>query len=77
MGQLSIHFSSNRGIATPVCGLVRNDRFFWERSDKHQFVGLLSYADKHILLFGVESIYNAVPEAGGEELAKKVQELIH
>ena len=25
VGQLSIHFPSNRGIATPVCGLVRND----------------------------------------------------
>ena len=43
---------------------------------KQQFVGLLSYADKHFLLFGVESVYNAVPEAGGEELAKKVQKLI-
>ena len=26
VGQLSIPFPSNRGIATPVCGLVRNDR---------------------------------------------------
>ena len=25
VGQLSIHFLSNRGIATPVCALVRND----------------------------------------------------
>ena len=25
---MSIHFSSNQGIATPVCGLVRNDRKF-------------------------------------------------
>ena len=25
VGQLSIHFSSNRGIATPACALVRND----------------------------------------------------
>ena len=28
MGQLSIHFPSNRGIATPVCALARNDSVF-------------------------------------------------
>ena len=34
--------ASNRGIATPVCGLVRNDREF----DKFQFVDLLIDPDK-------------------------------
>ena len=27
-GHYSVHFSSNRGIATPACALVRNDSFF-------------------------------------------------
>ena len=27
-GYYSVHFPSNRGIATPVCGLVRNDSVF-------------------------------------------------
>ena len=28
-GCFSVHFPSNRGIATPVCALVRNDSIFW------------------------------------------------
>ena len=27
-GHFSVHFPSNRGIATPVCALVRNDSVF-------------------------------------------------
>ena len=33
--------SFNRGIATPVCGLVRNDSVFLVRIFKHQFAVLL------------------------------------
>ncbi len=28
LGKFSAHFPSNRGIATPVCALVRNDSIF-------------------------------------------------
>ena len=38
--------ASNRGIATPVCELARNDREF----DKFQFVYLLTKTDMHIIL---------------------------
>ena len=34
----SVHFPSNRGIATPVCALARNDRIFLVRTRKHQFI---------------------------------------
>ena len=39
-------------IATPVCGLVRNDREF----DKFQFVGLLSETDERFILYLVSPI---------------------
>ena len=32
----SVHFPSNRGIATPVCGLVRNDRKLEGEAAKQQ-----------------------------------------
>ncbi|MDD7674028.1 MAG: hypothetical protein PUJ12_04470, partial [Oscillospiraceae bacterium] len=38
--------ASNRGIATPVCELARNDREF----DKFQFVYLMTKTDMHIIL---------------------------
>ena len=40
--------TSIREIATPVCGLARNDREI-DGSPNSQFVYLLSKADKHIL----------------------------
>ena len=48
-GCLSIRFPSNRGIATPGCGLVRNDSSF--QCAKHQFVGLLRKSDRHIAFY--------------------------
>ena len=49
MGQLSIHFRSNRGIATTSVrtGLAMTGNL--ERSDKHQFLEWLRKADKHIM----------------------------
>ena len=38
----------NRGIATPVCALARNDSIFWMRTRKHQFIGLLRERDKRL-----------------------------
>ena len=33
--RFSVHFPSNRGIATPVCALARNDSVYFA---KHQFI---------------------------------------
>ena len=41
-GHFSVHSPSNRGIATPVCGLVRNDRKLEGKAAKHQFRIFLS-----------------------------------
>ena len=40
-GFFSVHFPSIRGIATPACALVRNDRKYAAHSFKHQFVEIL------------------------------------
>ena len=52
-GNYSVHFPSNRGIATPVCALVRNDSVYMARTFKHQFTEQLSKADMHNILYHI------------------------
>ena len=46
----SVHFPSNRGIATPACALARNDSAYLMRTFKHQFTVPHTFALFSILL---------------------------
>ncbi|MCI6956125.1 MAG: hypothetical protein MR763_02060, partial [Clostridiales bacterium] len=50
-GRFSVHFPSNRGFATPVCALARNDSVIFSAHLKQQFIVLFSKNCNAFLFF--------------------------